>query len=629
MSLDLSFSNLFTLGLALLMAYLAFNSLMGWYNLRNGGRPFRVTPIDRMTAPVLPAIVQPIDDLLRANGYRLMGAQQIKQHWHSSPQVAYQYLSATGDTFAELAALGPSQSFFGLMTRFRDDSLIWMTFPMGEVINEAKVLAAYAAHNPQAALSHHHAAIETWTRQKGAPLVMRSNADVQATEDWYNRTHRARIYRRMRAVKLLMTPLYALAALFAGVEAARLIGGGETTAWSIAAMGGLIVPVIEMAFGGWLAKPPGPVDSAAVAQLPPAQQEEKKPVSLWRFAWFIPLLAIVALPVLFVANPGLLTQSFTEIRYQQDGEWVGIPSPGDQVRSLGAAPDGGLWGLTASTINRWDGFAWQVAYSTDNHAIEFAMDDDQVWTVTKEDIIRCDTTTQACEVAQAFDQGSAIAAEGGRVLALSQDATAAYYDGNAWKQFNLAERLPGFNAGDAPDYLATAAITSDGTEWIEWGQVWHRVRGRGEWQLALYEQEAPVYFDVIGTSPERVWTRWSNGLSKDEPDLYNWEFFYWEEIGGNYANKIFDLEADSRGDVWFATSDGLLYYTSGLWELIPVPEASVVTELAITPDDQLWVQITKGGSGGGISFPWIALLIIPVLLIEPTLKLIFRRLTGN
>lgn len=589
--------------------------------LGGGSQPLRKTLLGtRDMAPQSDA-VKSIHELLLAHHFRLLGAEQVKPMRHMPESTAYRYASETGETTAELVQAGEA-FLLSLRSVFRDDSLLDTRFPMGDAMETPQLRMAYAAQEPLAALRHHQAALAEWTLEKGKPRVVRSLMEAADLDELIRERHFRSLYTRQRLVSRAIAALSSLGLLVCGLEVARLLHGGEIAPSSLLAMSTMVLFLIGSTLTGWLQRPPGPLDGpqqAATARAQPAQPAQPAPqtVSLWRLSGFIPLLAALAFPVLLVVDPGLLSGWAIELRRQEGDGWAVAPLPGDQVRGLAAAPDGAMWAMTAKDIVRWDGAAWQTIYSTDGHAIEFAVDGAALWAVNQRDIVRCDMLSRDCAVARAFPDGVSIAAGQGEVLALSAEATAALYQDGAWELFALAERLPGFNPSAAPDYLATTAITSDGTRWIEWGPIWSQVAGRGGWQAATYQQAEPPNADILAATGGYVWTEWSNGISRDEPALTNWDFYEWDIVGARLGNNIFDVAVDPNGGVWFGTGQnhGLIHFAGGEFEMIPVADASVVSELAFTPDNQLWIQVTRGGA-----VPWLMVgLALVVMLGIPRL----------
>jgi hypothetical protein len=605
---------------------LAFLFYLLMYRYILSGKPHSSTLHTTGNIPAPPDVLKPLNEMLRAQGYHFIGAETNQTYSFSSPYTAYVYLSEKGDTYAELGAPGGTAQLM-LHTRFQDEARIITSYPLGQVLKAPELLAHYAAHDPQVIFPHHHEAVREWTWQKSAPVRLRSWAEVKAEDIRFLSSKARRLFfRSARYTRLVMLALYSIGGLLCWVELFSTFNGGRASARTIMALLTILFPVIDMVLLNWALKPANPLDKGAIAKLPQSQKTTQQPFTLGRAGWLLGIVLLVGGLMLSILFPGIWGGSMTNIRYQQGDTWVEVPSPGDMVRGLEFAADGTLWSITAGGIHRWSAAAWQTIYTTNSNLITFALDSKTLWAISTYDIVRCDTRAYTCEVARQIERGVSIAANGGRMLAVTGQGMAYAFENDVWDEFALVDVLPGFNLSDAPGYLATVAIAPDNSQWIEWGQVWRRSSRSELWDRVLYGQEAPLRFDILGTTSDHVWTYWNNGISRDEPTLSNWDFFSWEDIGNNYSNQIFDLQDAPNEDVWIATNRGLVQYGRSGWQLIPVPEASVITEVAVSPDNQLWIQTTKGGAAS-----WLFMLgaVAAVLFVRVAFNRLFKGVSGS
>lgn len=594
--------------IALVLGSLAFRSLRHFVDvwLRRG--PHSIESSIPMDAPNLPPELITPHQRLIGSGFALVGAEYIRLHRRSRPRLGYIYVSRSGYTFAEVTVMGRGKAFLGLFTRFHDDALIWTTYPQGENITTDRLIARYARDDMDAAFRHHQAATARWKPTKGNPVRIRTLSETQDASAWFRHVHGRQIYRRVAGVRLIVGLLYAVAAGFAAYEAMHLWNGGAQSMRSLLAFSGLLIVGLEGALGNWLRRPPGALDRQPAAQ--------RRWVA--RVLGVVPLLAFLTVIGVLVANPRLLTTTLdlVSIRQQSGQDWVTIPLPGDRAVDLEVV-QGELWALTGTTLALWNPLprTWQTVYTTDDNAQDMAIGEggNTIWVLTQAGIAQCEAAARACSHSFNLADGTTIAAHGADALAVTTTGYGAFFTAGRWTNFSLFGLLTRFEIEDAPGHEATAIFTHDGTAWIEWGQVWRRPVGDERWALALYDQPPPVRLDIIGTTPDHLWTLWGNGLSRDDPDLRNWDFFDWQALGGEYAGQVFDLAADPDGSVWFGTHRGLLHNTGDDWELLPIAGISAISEVATASDGALWIQTindTTAGLPNAVLIPVVGVLLI-------------------
>lgn len=603
--------------LLLIAGGFAFQCLRQYLFLQGKGMPHGLKRLSPFEVGALPPRMVTYDEMLREHGFKLIGMEMVKLFSTSKEMPNYIYLSQQRDTYAEIHFPVPDKALIGLVSRFADNSVVLTTFPVGESIRKPNLVVSFAANNPQAIFSHHAAIVAAATKTKGTPVIMRNWLDVQACDEVYRLTHRKSVMHNTKQVKLVASVWYLFFFVIIAFETARLLMNMEPGVLSMLNYAVLAGVFVELVLTGARQKPseaidwgktpaspvPQPVYDKTIHPLDqPAPQPQvaraqpQRPVTIWRLAWLAPLLLALAFPALLVVNPGLFG-NINDIRYHSGDEWVTIASPGRHLRSFSATPDGALWGLTESTVVRWDGSAWQTIFTISSLALEFAVDHTRIWVVSKDHIIYCDAEAVTCSIALEFPGGADIAANRGRVLVLNEEGVASLYDGESWSQFALAEHLPQFDAEQVSWVYAETAITADRTLWIEWNYIWHLPPDDDQWILAYYGQDDPVRADILGSANRNLWTEWSNGISRDQPDLSDWDFYYWEDVGRDLSDEIFEVETGPDGEAWLATMDGVLHHTGDKWDLIPVPGAMTVAEIAITPDNRLWVQVASQSSG--------------------------------
>lgn len=322
---------------------------------------------------------------------------------------------------------------------------------------------------------------------------------------------------------------------------------------------------------------------------PPPPPVPLRPLTLLLFA--LPLVVAVGFVTLLVLNPGTF---FTSVRQwvQRDGVWVELPRLGEPAYHFEVAPDGAVWALNGSGVHRYDGAAWQRVYDPAAHPTDFTIDGGDLWLMTHDAIVRCDTAALTCAVEQALSEGRDVAALNGKVYGVTADARLWWRENGAWDSGRLASLLPTDRLPQ--ETLSDLTFTDDGTLWLRWGSLW-RFNGVF-WEAAEFGGADTTGVKLTGTSPGLLWTEWRSGLIAVQPDQRDWTLYTWEQMKAPGYDWIFDLRAAPNGSVWIAGKTGLIHYDGGEWDLLPLPDNPLVTALALTPDGALWVQTTDSGT---------------------------------
>jgi hypothetical protein len=587
----------YSLFLVILYASMLYIHLRHYRIISAGSMP-QVVWYDSSNMPTPAPELAPLNEMLRAADFRFVGVARAKYPAIAQPQDNYHYVSAAEDTYAEIVANGGGKVGLGFSTRYPDDARIMTTFPHGLVQQRETFQSAYAAHSAEAALHHHLNAVRGWTAKRGAPVPMRGTADIDLSDEAYFKNgQRDAFFRPAKRLRLISLVLFAAILLLCLLDWIFTLGTGTSPLPQALITLTLLVPVLDYLRYWRFMRQNKPLDAAM-----PTVSNVKAPRTGLRRAYpFLGtafILGMVALVLWLEAEPAVLQQLFVSIHYQEGEQWVSIPSPGAEAHGLAITPDGTLWALTDSRLAYWRGEAWQTAWQATQNGRGFALDGATLWLITEGQIVRCDTTAITCAPVRDMTDALAIAAAEGRVLVISAAAQAAVFHDGDWEDFALAEALPNFDPTAAPTDSASVLISDGGRLWIEWGRVWQRKPGSDRaWQPVMFEREQQPRIDLLGVADDTLWTQWANGFSQSDLETRRWDMVDWEDLpGGDHEDWVYQMTSAPNGDVLIGAQGGVLRFNDDAWTFLPVPQSWSVKNLALAPDNTLWVQSTSSST---------------------------------
>jgi len=238
-----------------------------------------------------------------------------------------------------------------------------------------------------------------------------------------------------------------------------------------------------------------------------------------------------------------------------------------EVGALAVAPDGSLWAGVGTSVQRFDGGAWETLARSGEELptgnvldIEFTVDG-SAWVATGFGLVRFDGQAWI-----SYDKlvHAVVAAPDGTIWVIGWDGTQgsqyiAQFDGNEWKTYPIAESAPGA--------FFLSAVTPD-------GRVWGLVPERGlaafdgrSWtddaSWTIYSPPGGLAFAGAwpAVAPDgALWIGLEHGVARFDPSLADavvqgdsskqaWTV-YEDVLEGGYSPIAFGLE----GEVWFGAT---------------------------------------------------------------------------
>lgn len=244
-------------------AHRTWSSLQNYFDVRRYRKPFREVVYVEIDIPPLPEALHPLALMLNEFGFELQCAERTQQKAKSVEVTGFHYLTKSGDTIAQLAHAN-NTFFVCFISRFPDDAALMTTFPRGENIQTPQLTVRFAVHDLRTAWAHHGQMIETWTAQKGQPVLIHTQAQMDEVEEWYARTYSPQINRRYTRLFLFSSVMNGLALLWAVILAIKSIRGDDPGFFNMTFFGLLFIPVLEIFLSSWLASPREAVDNREI-----------------------------------------------------------------------------------------------------------------------------------------------------------------------------------------------------------------------------------------------------------------------------------------------------------------------------------------------------------------------------
>lgn len=292
----------------------------------------------------------------------------------------------------------------------------------------------------------------------------------------------------------------------------------------------------------------------------------------------------------------------------EDTLWVGQNQglPSRDVRSL-AAMDTILWVGTAGGVARWDGLQWDALseglLSTDIHSVDLDPTG-VVWAGTHWKGI-AKFLADSLLWHHYMSEGPA----GNDFSSVALDV-----DGSLWCAHFFDSRtnriVSRFHNGEWETY-------NEGNEWhtggIRWvavdskGNKWFGAWASGEWggvvklesdNQTFYRYETPVS-PIVGAvavdADDNIWiSAYSEAVAKFSPTDSTWEVHQ-----NDYTTGVQHISFDSKGNVWFASTYGVVGVTvltsDRSWQRIERLPSTAVGPLAVDARDDVWAGTIGGG----------------------------------